>query len=210
MEAAPDIVTKGEFAALINVSPGRVSQYISEGKLHGPALAGEGRSARIVVPVARQQLRRSLDASQMIGNGLETRLAALKPKPAPVDDDDDVEVREGDLLADQIKAEKLKEIRARNRRFEEEDRARRGLYTSTADVRRALRKVADQSMQMVDGGLANMASEIAGKYQIPQRDVLHLLKLEMRKIRTAAATAAKRRADEIAPTIDDEFEPEAE
>ena len=59
--AGSGVVSKGEFARLINVTPGRVSQYIAEGKIFGPALGGEGHSAQIVVEVAREQLRKRLD-----------------------------------------------------------------------------------------------------------------------------------------------------
>lgn len=52
---------------MIGVSPGRVSQYIAEGKLGGAALEGEGARAKIVVDVALQQLGRSLEPSQMLG-----------------------------------------------------------------------------------------------------------------------------------------------
>jgi hypothetical protein len=68
-------VTKSEFAAAINVSVGRVSQYITEGKLSGDALVGDSRRAqRIRVDVAVAQLRVTLDQSQMLGNGKKTRL----------------------------------------------------------------------------------------------------------------------------------------
>ncbi|WP_299482050.1 hypothetical protein [uncultured Roseibium sp.] len=68
------VVTKGEFAKFINVSPGRVSQYIAEGKIYGDALVGTGRGSKINRPIAQEQLRQALNIGQMFGNGLETRL----------------------------------------------------------------------------------------------------------------------------------------
>ncbi len=54
MEAS---VTKGKFAELIGVSPGRVSQYLAEGKITAASLHGHGRNARIIVERAKADLR---------------------------------------------------------------------------------------------------------------------------------------------------------
>ncbi|MFC6490714.1 hypothetical protein ACFP9U_22395, partial [Nitratireductor sp. GCM10026969] len=80
MTEAPKVETvgKGEFARLIGVSAGRVSQYIAEGKIFGAALVGEGRSAKIVPEVARVQLAKTLEPSQRLGaNG--ALLRSVKP-----------------------------------------------------------------------------------------------------------------------------------
>ena len=45
--AEPEIVSKSEFARLSNVSAARVSQWISEKKIYGEAIVGEGRDAKI-------------------------------------------------------------------------------------------------------------------------------------------------------------------
>lgn len=186
-------VSKGEFARRLNVSAGRVSQYISEGKLKGAALEGEGRSARIVLAEALRQLNRSLDVGQMIGNGIDTRLTppAQSPRPPPEP------ASSADLLSEQIKIEKLKEIQSRNRRQEIEDRAARGEYTRTAEVRDGMRKVAGRVLTIVEGSLAEMAAEIASQFKIPQRDVLHILRLEMRQVRSKGEAEAARGAAEL-------------
>ncbi|MVA55958.1 hypothetical protein [Agrobacterium vitis] len=67
-------VTKGQFAELIGVSPGRVSQYLTEGKISPAALDGVGRNAKINVERAKADLRLTLDVSQRLGNGIDTRL----------------------------------------------------------------------------------------------------------------------------------------
>lgn len=58
-------LSKGDFAALIKVSAGRVSQYIAEGKLTGDALVGAGPRAKINVPIALAQLGKNLDPVQL-------------------------------------------------------------------------------------------------------------------------------------------------
>lgn len=82
---AEEIVTKGEFATICKVSPGRVSQWISDGQISPAALVGEGRSAKIRVLQAQADLKRSLDPAQMTGNGLRTRIPGgpLQPEPLP-------------------------------------------------------------------------------------------------------------------------------
>ncbi len=80
------VVSKGEFARISNVSPGRVTQWIAEGKISVDALVGEGRAARIRVRTAQAQLKRHLDPNQMTANGLRTRIPSgplAPPPPAP-------------------------------------------------------------------------------------------------------------------------------
>jgi hypothetical protein len=80
-QPTPEVATvgKAEFAAYIGVSPGRVSQYIAEGKISGDALVGPGRASRIRVEIAVAQLRERLDPGQMTGNGKTTRLGEAAP-----------------------------------------------------------------------------------------------------------------------------------
>ena len=78
-----EIVTKGEFAVLCKVSPGRVTQWIGDGKISPAALVGEGRSAKIRVAQAQADLKRSLDPNQMSGNGIRTRIPGGPLVPSP-------------------------------------------------------------------------------------------------------------------------------
>ncbi len=72
--------TKSAFAKMINVSRGRISHYIRDKQLDGPAIVGQGHRARIDVEVALKQLRLRLDSTQMAGlNGLSTRLYPAAP-----------------------------------------------------------------------------------------------------------------------------------
>lgn len=199
-------VTKGEFARIINVSPGRVSQYIAEGKLYGAALVGEGRAARIAVDVATEQLRNKLDISQRLGNGLDTRLAAspapaglpAAPTPPP-----DTAAR---TLEDQIKVEKLEGLRRQRRREEEEDRARAGLYTRTEDVTASTRRLVGTLLDGIEGGLTGMAQAVAARFELPQRDVLHLLRQEFRTVRENIARRTRAAAAELPEVVDDPLE----
>lgn len=75
------------------MTPGRVSQWISEGKLSGDAIVGTGRSARIDESLACAQLEARLDASQREANGRRTTFA----EAIPLDDEGCMEI--GRLVA---------------------------------------------------------------------------------------------------------------
>ena len=87
-------VTKAKFAEICGVTAARVSQWISEGKIHGAAIVGDGRSAKINVEKARAQLAKRLDPGQALGNGKKTKIAGAganaKTKNVPPAVDDDV------------------------------------------------------------------------------------------------------------------------
>jgi hypothetical protein len=51
--------TNTQFAALAGVTPGRVSQWLADGKISPEALVGRGHRARICVAVALGPLRRN-------------------------------------------------------------------------------------------------------------------------------------------------------
>jgi hypothetical protein len=77
---ADGTLSKADFAVHVGVTPGRVSQYIRDGKIDGGALIGKGRAARIHVETALQQLLSRLDPSQVHGNnGKFMRLGATSP-----------------------------------------------------------------------------------------------------------------------------------
>jgi hypothetical protein len=203
-QTAAAVVSKGEFARLKNVSAGRVSQWIAEGKITGDALAGDGRMAKINVDVATAQLRRHLDVGQRFGNGLGTRLdppaavpAATLP-PAPT----------SDPIEDQYKREKLREIGYRNRDAAEKELARRGHYVVASESRASLTAVAAGMMNVIEGGLVDMATAISSQFSLPQRDVLHSLRASFREIRIKAAAAAQRSAEAMPALLVDQVENE--
>ena len=210
MDAATsgDVVSKGQFAALRNVSPGRVSQWISEGKIKSDALVGEGRNAKINVAVATRQLRDSLDVGQLTGNGVGKRLdlplpvqplpAAMASEPAPSPS--------GDPLADAIKQERLDQLRRDNRREAEEEAARSGKYTDATEAARQMGVIATQMMAVMEGSLAELATAVSARFEVPQRDVLHLLRSEFRKVRATAAKTFRDMATELPPVVNPELQ----
>ncbi len=192
----PGVVSKGELARLLRVTPGRVSQWLAEGKIHGPAIVGLGRNARIDLEAAKSQLRLSLDVGQRFGNGAETDLRpgiAAAPAPAPL----------ADPVEDRLRREKLREIEFRNRAAAEQELARRGAYVRADQSKAAMGSALREMLTVFEGALTDLASAIAARFEIPQRDVLHLMKTEFRPVRQRAAEAAAVRSGELPNIVPD-------
>ena len=218
-EAAPSeaaTVSKGEYARLCGVTPGRVSQWISEGKITREALDGDGVRAKIIVAVADAQLKRNLDISQRLGNGLGTVLdrPAVAALPAsPLATTPTLPPTPGSGIEDRIKAAKLQEIEFRNRDAAAKELAARGYYVRADETRAMLGQVAAGMQNVFEGALADFATAVAAKFEVPQRDVLHLLRAEFRAVREKASKAARKAAEDMpALEIEDmpDLAPEAE
>jgi hypothetical protein len=210
----PDVIPKSVFAQRRNVSKGRVSQWISEGKISGAALVGEGRAARIRESVAVAQLRQKLDSNQVAGNGLMTRLDAPAPiavnvpaaappaTPTPAASSDE-SVR--DPIEEQIKRERLEQLRRQNRKNAEEEASRAGLLVNAEISQQQFGKIAVQLVTIFDGALSSFAASISARFQVPQRDVLHLLRSDFRKVRGDATAAVRRLAAAMPATVEQEL-----
>ena len=207
MAASETSVSKGDFARICNVSPGRVTQWISEGKISGAALVGEGRSAKIVVAIAQKQIRARTDSGQAFGNGLKTKLEAPEArKPAgPTSALPPRGDLGGDALTDpaasgldkldtRIKQEKLEALERTNRKAAEDEAAAQGRYTGTAAARRQMTMMASQTMRIFEGALPEIASAVAATFHVQERDVLQILNEQFRKVREQATEAHKREA----------------
>jgi hypothetical protein len=206
-----DVVSKGQFAALRNVSPGRVSQWISEGKIKRDALVGDGRNAKINVTVATLQLRQALDVGQLTGNGVATNLDLPTPAPSVAPPTSEAPHREAapsppsDPIADAIKQQRLDQLRRANRREAEDEAARSGRFTDAADAARQMGTLATKMMAIMDGSLPELATAVSARFEVPQRDVLHLLRSEFRKVRATAAKTFRDIATELPATVDAEL-----
>lgn len=217
---AEQVVTKGVFAALIGVTPGRVSQMISEEKISGDAIVGEGRNARIRVETARAQLRQRTDLGQRFGNGLGTRLDGQLPPAAGASVADRAEEAPRqpsptpppvlDPVAERLKAIKLEQAERANRQEREQDLAGRGVYVRADHSRAAMMGVASAMLNVFEGGISDLAQALATAFELPQRDLVHVLRQEFRTLRAQAAQAARKRAQELPPLIEDDGEAEPE
>ena len=195
-------LTKGEFAAEIGVSPGRVSQLIGEGKIFGDALVGEGRLARINVRVAREQLQATTDPAQRLGANGKVNLGSASAAAVPEQDFGELVPARRNFDAEYAE-ERLRQIRFANRKADEAERARRGLYVLATDAKQDMAKVAVRMLNIFEGALPDVASAMAGKFGVPQRDALHLLRGEFRRLRERGESQARAEAAGIAQLVED-------
>ncbi|WP_274426760.1 hypothetical protein [Chelativorans sp. YIM 93263] len=199
--AKVETMTKGDFAELIGVSPGRVSQYIGEGKIYGEALVGNGRSAKIVPDVARAQLNKTLEPSQRLGaNGAvlrsvktrrESEALPLAPAAAePVHDD--------------LAAERLKQMRLKTAQAERAEALEAGRYMLAEDARREMGRAVGEAFKVMDQGLRDLANALAAEFGISERDAHQVLQKAFRDIRTKAAQSFRVQAEAVQPMVADD------
>lgn len=210
-----DVITKAEFARRRGVSAGRVSQWISEGKITGDALVGEGRSAKIRESVAVAQLRQKLDPMQMTANGLSTKLDAAPALPqlpldaaAPVAAQTQADVPPRDSIEERIKQQRLEQIERTNRNDRREEAQRAGRLVDAAVVAQATGREISKLVASFEGRLSDFATAIAGQFKLPQRDVLHLLRAEFRKYRAGTATTARAEAEAMPALVEIDLDAE--
>jgi hypothetical protein len=194
-----DVVTKGAFALLVGVSPGRVSQFLSEKKLYGDALVGDGRHARIRVSVALEQLKRSLDLSQRLGANGRARL----DDPLAIGSRNDDAAAVPDTVENSIKAQRLEQLELANERAREEKAARAGVYLRADETRQEMGRIASRLMTLFDGALGEFATTIAAQSNLSARDALYLLRTTFRAIRDRNSQIEIQSAAELPALVED-------
>ncbi|PRX09987.1 UNVERIFIED_ORG: hypothetical protein BCL66_105173 [Martelella mediterranea] len=216
METMPDSMSKAEFAALISVSAGRVSQYLSAGQIHGRAIEGEGRFARIRPDVAIGQLGLTIDPSQGYGaNGkaptatskkqadfprAERRASAAAELPlrSPANEEEEED------LAEQLARERLQQQRYKTAQMERQEKAEAGIYTRTEDVRREIGRASSEAFKVMEQGLPDLATAVAEAFTLPQRDIQKVLARKWRDVRVKAAEAFREERDQTPEMIEEE------
>lgn len=205
MTGSQQVVSKGDFARICNVSPGRVTQWIAEGKITADALVGDGRAAKIIVGIAQRQVRARTDSGQAFGNGLGTRLdPTSRPAPEPrraasttVPDDEDADDALADPIDKQIKREKLEALQRTNRIAAADEAAKQGFYTAAAEARRQMTAVAAQVLRTFEGAIPDLADKFAARFKVEGRDVNLFLVEFFRDIRDEAAKKAQATAEKM-------------
>lgn len=59
-----------------------------------------------------------------------------------------------------------------------------------------MNRIAGMMMQIFEGALPDLSAKVSEQFSLPQRDVLHLLREEFRKVRDSATTKEKQLAKE--------------
>lgn len=210
-------VSAAEFARLRGVHRSQVTRYVKDGKISGEALVPSDRGVKIRVDLAMAQLRERLDIGQQIGNGIDARTSIVPDEMRGssasrsggslfAEADDQAGSREADepdmSVEAQIKRERLRSAQFANRKAAEEEEARKGRLMETEAAQARMAGLVSQTLQSFEGGLADMATSIGERFEIPQRDVLHLLKGEFRKVCAAAAERARKKLRETPATVE--------
>ena len=196
-EVAADLVeAKSSFAARINVSPSRVSQYIAEGKLGPDCLEGEGRGAKVKVAAALAALKVTLDISQRMGNGATTRLSGAA---APAGG---VSLATPDV-SDEIQREKLREIQMRNEDRERDRAIAAGQYVHVTHHRAAVTDVVRVVLNALDAEVPSLATRLAASLEVDGQRVRHELAAGVRTVREAVAARLAAMAAEAPALVND-------
>ncbi|MBT9383316.1 hypothetical protein KM176_05545 [Pseudooceanicola sp. CBS1P-1] len=111
-----------------------------------------------------------------------------------------------DSIEDQLKRAKLEEQLRRNRVQSAEEAQRTGQLMAAADAREQAGRIAVTMLQIFEGALPDFAAALAARFDLPQRDVLHLLRAEMVKVRRSAAAKERSRAEAVAREKDEGLE----
>jgi hypothetical protein len=220
-------LSQAEFAREMGVSRAAVSQWKSKDILRDSAFSKPGKKGKVLFHVAVEQVRRNRDIGQSLGNGIGTRttvddlssdgldavspdaVAAADPAPDPVPvaapPPPDPAPRV-DSVEDQLKRAKLEQQLRTNRREAEQDALERGTLMATADAREQMSRIAAGMLQMFEGALPGFSEVLAERFDLPQRDVLHLLREQFRKARKEAAKKEGSRAGRFEETVQTEVE----
>lgn len=203
-----DVVSKGEFAAMVQRGPSAVSNWIADGKLGGPALVGEGRRQKIRVDAALQQLGLTLDTGQQMaqarpllqfGGGRPTASAAPPAGVVPLGEVDELQLRQA-----RAKTE-IAEATARKGR--EDADLRRGRYMLADEARAELARRLSGLLAGVETFHRDVARKIAEQTGVSENEVRAVIRSEFRIWRERrAAQAEAQRAAEPEVTRDAESE----
>lgn len=192
-------MSSADFARAVKVTPGRVSQWKSEGKISGAALVEK--DGRILIDAERAcaDLGRTLDVSQMTGNGAATKLKGLFEG-----DGTDADLSPDDVLAERLKQEKLREIEIRNRSAAKREAEEAGIYVRTTHHQQAVAKVAALIIREFETSLPEIANGLAARFELPIRDVDRELMSRLKIVRGNVQRELTRLADQQPDVVQDD------
>lgn len=208
LHGSPADLSKSEFAALLKRSPQAVSGWIKEGKIHGPAILGEGHRARIHVQTALEQLGISLDLGQQLAQEAPILVLDAPPppaqpaqQPAPMVDDDQRKLLRARREREELD---LSIAQAKAREFE-------GHWVETTAAADAwARELAALIRSIETWLLTAAASDIAALDSRDPRAIGVLLKQGFRDLRQRIADQAAAPRPEPAPEAEDEDEEDSD
>ncbi|MDD9731598.1 hypothetical protein PVW46_16970 [Mameliella sp. AT18] len=203
-------LTATQLATKLDLSKGRISQLVTEGKLDG-CYKGDGRSRRFDLAACANALNRKLDPGQMMGNGARTRqaLREIEETDSPVEAPQDVPERDSAPLrtTDQARYEMARTLKA-----EEEARKLRrlnaqddGTLVLAEQAGREARRALAAELAQFENVLRNAARAVADKMGVDFKTARQIMIDVWREHRSARAQQLDQEAEaaEMAPEEQD-------
>jgi hypothetical protein len=180
------VLSKSQFAKMVSRDASQVTRWLESGKLHGDALIGEGRNARINVPVALRQLNISLDLGQQLAQA-KPILPGQAGGEAPADGPQ----RSFALpVEDSIEADRREQIKLNNEKLRQqlergarEDAVASGQLVDVGAVKRAMHRQLQPLATIFEQLPAAIAKPISEQFGIPYNDALIAIRNACRRQR---------------------------
>lgn len=198
-------IRASELAATLKVTPARISQYVSEGKLDG-CFTGSGHSRRFDAAACAKALGRILDKGQMMGNGAETRKALadinveamatdqrkqVKSEITPRRPDSELASKDPDRY-ELARTQKAEEEARRLRRMNAEAE---GSYALVSDVTRQVAQQMAQEIGEFEAVLRDGARQVADVLGVDFKMVRQILADRWREHRATRAAQLVQQAE---------------
>lgn len=186
-------VNAAELARVLSVSPPRISQLLSEGKLEG-CYQGAGRGRRFDPVACAEALGRRLDPGQRLGNGAGTQRAAAKILARQPGGAEEVAPPADQALAvpeNQYEAARTAKAQEEARRMRRLNLEAEGTFVLAEAVERQVRRQLGQEVSETQVFLRNLARTVADEYQLDAKVVRKLMLDAWRAHRGERADAAE-------------------
>ncbi|ODM46141.1 hypothetical protein A9320_27015 [Ruegeria sp. PBVC088] len=193
-------LTATQLATKLDLSKGRISQLVTEGKLDG-CYKGDGRSRRFDLAACANALNRKLDPGQLMGNGARTRqaLREIEETDSPTEAPQDVPERDSAPLrtTDQARYEMARTLKA-----EEEARKLRrlnaqddGTLVLAEQAGREARRALAAELAQFENVLRNAARAVADKMGVDFKTARQIMIDVWREHRSARAQQLDQEAE---------------
>ncbi len=185
-------VTSTELSKSLGVSAGRISQYVSEGKLDG-CYSGSGRQRRFDLEKSFSALGRRLDKGQMLGNGAKTKAAISGAELRPSTEGQGA-TKLSDNDGDGYTLARTQKTQEEARRLRRQNAESEGTYVLASEVTLQTQKLIAQEIAEFESVLRDGARKIADDLGVDFKSARAILIDQWRSHRARRAEALTKRA----------------
>lgn len=200
-------LTATDLAAQLNLSKGRISQLVADGRLDG-CYSGDGRGRRFDLKACAEALNRKLDQGQMLGNG-----SATKRRLAEVQNDDDGEGQPSPRVSkrsdelpmrdpDRYELARIQKVEEEARRLRRANAEAEGTVVLAAAVHRQVVRQIGQEVAEFETVLREAARRVADRLGVDYRSARQIMVETWREHRGARTAELGDRA--AAASLDSE------